>query len=311
VCPIGGHLGPPPLVHDLRGGRVLRFVQEPARAVFIMIGAEPPTDWLPDEIRRDPRGYLMTGDDAGRSSSDRSTGTSPNCPTQAPTHEGAHDTMNLPAELSTTRRALHAVAELLIAGPQYEAVGDIRLAARPGGFGGRAGPTPSAVSGTDLITPTDRFPLGGSVNDLARRAGITPRALRDVYTGGPDFSLEEPTEVTSSAAEVLLRAFTDGDAALRSLDPGQMPILWPEHFDIGISAAEVNYGVSPGDALIGEPYAYVGPWQVPTGAFWNQPFGAARPLSRLPSPQAILEFFLEGRNVATGDTTGNEPMPQT
>ena len=156
--------------------------------------------------------------------------------------------MNLPAELSTTRRALHAVAELLIAGPQYEAVGDIRLAARPGGFGGWVGPTPNAVSGTDLITPTGRFPLGGSVNDLARRAGITPRALRDVYTGGPDFSLEEPTDVTASAAEVLLRAFTDGDAALRSLDPGQMPILWPEHFDIGISVAEVNYGVSPGDA---------------------------------------------------------------
>ena len=104
------------------------------------------------------------------------------------------------------------------------------------------------MSGTDLITPTGRFPLGGSVNDLARRAGITPRALRDVYTGGPDFSLDEPTEVTASAAEVLLRAFTDGDAALRSLDPGQMPILWPEHFDIGISVAEVNYGVSPGDA---------------------------------------------------------------
>ena len=54
--------------------------------------------------------------------------------------------MNVPAELSTTRRALHAVAELLIAGPQYEAVGDIRLAARPGGFGGWVGPTPSAVS---------------------------------------------------------------------------------------------------------------------------------------------------------------------
>jgi hypothetical protein len=75
--------------------------------------------------------------------------------------------------------------------------------------------------------------------------------------------------------------------------------------------AEVNYGVSPGDAVIGEPYAYVGPRQVPTGAFWNQPFGAARPLSRLTSPQAILEFFLEGRNVATGDVAGNEPMPQT
>jgi len=205
--------------------------------------------------------------------------------------------MNLPPEPSTTRRALHAVAELLIAGPQYAAVGDIRLAVRPGGFGGWVEPTPSAVSGTDLITPTGRFPLRGSVNDLARRAGITPWALRDVHTGGPDFALDEPTDVTAWAAEVLLRAFTDGDAAQRSPDPGQAPILWPEHFDVGISVAEVNYGVSPGDAMIGEPYAYIGPWQVPTGAFWNQPFGAARPLSRLASPQAILEFFLEGRNV--------------
>ena len=206
--------------------------------------------------------------------------------------------MNVPPELSATRRALHAVAELLIAGPQYEAVVDIRLAARPGGFGGWIESASSAVSGTDLITPTGRFPLGGSVNELARRAGITPRTLRDVYTGGPDFTLDEPTDVSPSAAEVLLRAFADGDAALRLLDPGQVPTLWPEHFDVGISVAEVNYGVSPGDAVIGEPYAYVGPWQVPTGAFWNQAFGAARPLSELSSPQAILEFFLEGRHFA-------------
>ena len=209
--------------------------------------------------------------------------------------------MNPAPDLSTTRRALHAVAELLIAGPQYASVGDIRLAARPGGFGGWVGPTPSAVSGTDLITPTGRFPLGGSVHDLAQRAGVTPRALREVYTGGPDFALDEPTDVTGAVVEVLLRAFTDGDAALRLLDPGQVPVLWPEHFDIGISVGEVNYGVSPGDAMIGEPYANVGPWQVPAGAFWNQPFGASRPLTRLASPQAILEFFREGRNAATGD----------
>src|SRR5664279_4693098 len=107
-----------------------------------------------------------------------------------------------------------------------------------------------------------------------------------------------PSGVTASAAVVLLRSFTDGDAALRLLDPGQVPTLWPEHFDIGITMTEINYGVSPGDAVIGEPYAYVGPWQVPAGAFWNQPFGAARPLGQLTSPQAILEFFLEGRRIA-------------
>ena len=32
-------------------------------AVFVMIGAEPRTDWLPAAIQRDPRGYLLTGND--------------------------------------------------------------------------------------------------------------------------------------------------------------------------------------------------------------------------------------------------------
>jgi len=36
--------------------------------------------------------------------------------------------------LSRTRVALHAIAEALIAGPQYAAHGDIRLAVRPDGF---------------------------------------------------------------------------------------------------------------------------------------------------------------------------------
>jgi hypothetical protein len=146
--------------------------------------------------------------------------------------------------------------------------------------------------------------LRGTINDLARRAGITPRALRDVYTDGPYFTLDEPIEVTASAAEVLLRSFTDGDAALRLLDPEQPPTLWPEHFDIGITVAEVNYGVSPGDAAIGEPYGYVGPWQVPSGPFWNQSFGAARPLTQLAAPQAILAFFREGQLLAAGDRVG-------
>jgi len=35
----------------------------PAAAVFILIGAEPRTDWLPDAIERDERGYIRTGAD--------------------------------------------------------------------------------------------------------------------------------------------------------------------------------------------------------------------------------------------------------
>jgi thioredoxin reductase (NADPH) len=36
----------------------------PAAALFIMIGGEPHTQWLPDEIARDAQGYLVTGRDA-------------------------------------------------------------------------------------------------------------------------------------------------------------------------------------------------------------------------------------------------------
>ena len=32
-----------------------------AAALFIMIGGEPHTQWLPDEIERDAQGYLVTG----------------------------------------------------------------------------------------------------------------------------------------------------------------------------------------------------------------------------------------------------------
>jgi thioredoxin reductase (NADPH) len=35
----------------------------PADAMFVMIGGEPHTQWLPDEIARDARGYLITGRD--------------------------------------------------------------------------------------------------------------------------------------------------------------------------------------------------------------------------------------------------------
>jgi thioredoxin reductase (NADPH) len=36
---------------------------EPADALFVLIGAHPHTDWLPDEIERDDYGFVITGDD--------------------------------------------------------------------------------------------------------------------------------------------------------------------------------------------------------------------------------------------------------
>jgi thioredoxin reductase (NADPH) len=38
----------------------------PASALFVMIGAEPHTDWLPDAIHRDERRFILTGQDLVR-----------------------------------------------------------------------------------------------------------------------------------------------------------------------------------------------------------------------------------------------------
>jgi thioredoxin reductase (NADPH) len=49
--------------------------QVPAAALFIMIGGEPHTSWLPDTIARDPQGYILTGRDVPQPM--RSTGPEP------------------------------------------------------------------------------------------------------------------------------------------------------------------------------------------------------------------------------------------
>jgi thioredoxin reductase (NADPH) len=38
----------------------------PAAGLFILIGAEPFTDWLPESVRRDRWGYVLTGRDVGQ-----------------------------------------------------------------------------------------------------------------------------------------------------------------------------------------------------------------------------------------------------
>jgi thioredoxin reductase (NADPH) len=36
----------------------------PADGLFVMIGAAPRTEWLPDEVRRDGHGFVLAGADA-------------------------------------------------------------------------------------------------------------------------------------------------------------------------------------------------------------------------------------------------------
>jgi hypothetical protein len=197
-------------------------------------------------------------------------------------------------DFETTRRALHGIAELVLAGPQHARSGTIRLRVTPGGFGTVAEPD-LRVDADHLVANGVRLPLKGTPADLADAAGVRARSLDDVYRDGSGVGLDEVLEVDPGAAQRVAEAFARGDQALREFAPDQTPVLWPEHFDLGITLDEVNYGVSAGDHHIAEPYAYVGPWARRTGPFWNTDFGAAHPLTALDS---LVEFFREGRTAA-------------
>lgn len=194
--------------------------------------------------------------------------------------------------LVATRRALHGVAELVIAGPQHASTGDIRLRVVPGGFAGMTSGV--RVDGGDLVWDGGRTRLAGTCRTLADAAGLSA-AAPDVYAGGSGVDVDEELTLDPDALALLLGWFERGDTALKTFAPGPERVLWPEHFDVGYPLDEVNYGVSPGDDGHPAPYAYVGPWVHRAGAFWNASFGAQRPATDLPDVDAVLAFFAEGR----------------
>jgi hypothetical protein len=202
--------------------------------------------------------------------------------------------MNLDARLVTTRRSLHGVAELVLAGPQHAQTGEISLRSVPGGFATTHSPSLSVV-GTEVLGLAGAFGINGQTPaSLASALGLEATSLSAVYTDGSGVGLDDALEVDAAAAATIADAFAAGDAALRSLAPDETPILWPEHFDIGISAGEVNYGVSAGDGYLAAPYAYVGPWSPPAqDDYWNAPFGRAVPVEEIDD---LLAFFTDGRH---------------
>lgn len=200
--------------------------------------------------------------------------------------------------LVSTRRALHGVAELLLAGPQHAATGTIKLRAVTGGFGTSSGPE-VAVIGADIVAGDIRTALHGrTIRQLATDLGITFTDLAHVYRDVAGIDPDQPLEIDAASAVRVCDVYGWGDAALREFAPGEEPVLWPEHFDIAITLDEVNFGVTPGDDGIETPYMYVGPWSVPAADdFWNAPFGAQRPLAG--TIAEVVAFFTEGHERAT------------
>lgn len=202
------------------------------------------------------------------------------------------------SDLVATRNSLHALAELVLAGPQHALTGRIVLTVKPGGFGTVLEPD-LVIEGAELVTPAGRrIPLDGrTIAAVAQDAGVVPHALDDVYSDGPGLDEHHVLTVDARAAAEILDAFSRADAALAEFAPDESRALWPEHFDVGVSRNEVNYGVSAGDSFLQVPYAYVGPWSRDglDGPFWNAPFGAARPVAEI---EDLVAFFAEGEALA-------------
>ncbi len=224
--------------------------------------------------------------------------------------------MTLPPQFAETRESLHTLAEHVLAAARYHAMGRIGLQVAPGGFA-----TPPfgddhrtiSVEGTEVVVRVSgqerRTPIT-TLRAAGEFADVEPGAPSNVYKPATACDLDARLMVDADAARRMADWYAVGDAALRRLtleiadDQPSDLTLWPEHFDVAIRADEVNYGASPGDARVPEPYLYVGPTGLELAAtgdsFWNQPFGAAITWEDVRSVEDAVEFFRQGRQHAAG-----------
>jgi hypothetical protein len=197
-----------------------------------------------------------------------------------------------PPDLARTRRALHAVAEWVLAPAHQGALEHIGLRVTPGGFG--TPPLPRGrrvrVAGTELAVEaggrTTTSPLS-TLRDAANVAGVEPGRATGVFAPATPWDADAPLGLDPEGARCIADWFAFSDVVLEELrattESPAIVQLWPEHFDLAFDAGDeaggqrVNLGASPGDDGHSLPYLYVGPWarRAWTDAFWNEPFGAS------------------------------------
>ncbi len=212
-------------------------------------------------------------------------------------------------QLVSTRESLHRVAEHVLAAALKRATGQFALRPAPGGFATPMLPdgTVLAVYGIDLAVERGeevRRVRLSTVREAAAFAGTEPGFP---WTKTPPATPDEPDaplELDERAAALIADWFALGDLTLMRWAAqleGEGPTaaqLFPEHFDLGCSAAEVNYGFSPGDAAIPLPYVYVGPWAGAPASdeFWNAGFGAYRTIEQVEDAECALRFLGDARS---------------
>lgn len=218
----------------------------------------------------------------------------------------------LPPAFATTRRALHAVAEHLLAPCRYAETGRIGLRFSYHGFGTPFFGADRQVRVEDgvLVDGDRRLPLT-TIGEAAAFLGMAPGAPPGVYAPTTACDPDDALEVDVTAAGVLGDWFGLGASVLEQLragaaagdEPSRVQ-LWPEHFDLaldlGPEGRRANYGASPGDDEHPEPYLYVGPWDrsgLGGDPFWNEPFGASLPYSALVAGVDPLAFLRQGKEL--------------
>jgi hypothetical protein len=220
-------------------------------------------------------------------------------------------------DLVATRSALHRLAEHVLSAARHAVTGRIGLQPAPAGLR-----TPAfgdddrvlEVAGDRLLLRTADRTEEHRITTLRAAgefAGVTPGAPAEVYTPVTPCEPDAPIVLDPAAVQVLADWWCTGSAglaALRAAAAGDAPgvaQLWPEHLDLALVAAEVNYGISPGDEAHPAPYAYVGPFGGPPerDGFWNAPFGALRSAAVLPTADHVAAFLLEGRARLRGGGT--------
>ena len=218
----------------------------------------------------------------------------------------------LPEAYTTTRLALHRVAEAVVSPARVAATGnEIALEVTPRGFG-----TPSFPAGGAVRVDLDELVVE-SADGGASREPLTTLAAAAALAGLPADDLDAaPLGIDRDAAGALATFDALGAAVLGELH-GEAPEcaeaspirLWPEHFDVALEQGaeaegrRAGYGVSPGDADHPEPYLYVGPWaEPPSGPDWTATgfrgaeLGYADLLAAPDQRAAALAFFRSRRD---------------
>jgi hypothetical protein len=165
-----------------------------------------------------------------------------------------------------------------------------------------------AVDGTVLVVSergSVRRERLRTIAQAADFAGVPAGFPWTKYPPATPFEPDAPLTLDEAAAAALADWFRLGQEALSALagevagESPSEPQIFPEHFDLGITAGPVNYGFSPGDDTIAEPYVYVGPHKLPppAGDFWNASFGAYRTWSQVTNTQQALDFLRAGHSM--------------